>query len=81
MISNAAIGTILTVVYFSLTPLRDQEAVNAKRTLAVGGTYVSHGSTRATPSLSIPLIHRSRRTMPRFLYVVLSQRSFDSSTG
>jgi hypothetical protein len=40
-------------VYFSLTPLRDQEAINAKNALAVGGTYDSHGYTRATPSLSI----------------------------
>jgi hypothetical protein len=53
MIPNASIETIHTVVYFSLTPLRDQEAINAKRAIAVGGTYVSHGSTRATHSLSI----------------------------
>jgi hypothetical protein len=70
MISNAAMRTIHTVVYFSLIPLRDQEAINAKRALAVRGTYVSHGSTRATPLLSILRIHRSRRTMPRFLKVV-----------
>lgn len=30
MISGAAIGTIHTEVYFSLTPLRNQEAINAK---------------------------------------------------
>ena len=81
MASNAAIGIIHTVVYFSLTPLRDQEGVNAKRALVVGGTYVSHGSTRATPLISILLTHCSRRTMLQFLYVVLSQRNFDSSTG
>jgi hypothetical protein len=80
MISTAAIGTILTVEYFSLTPLRDQEAINAKRALAVGGTYVSHGSTRATPSLSILLIHYSRRTMLWFLHDVYNRRCCDSST-
>ena len=81
MISNVVIGRIHTVVYSSLTPLRDQEAINAKHALAVGGTYVSHGSTRATLALSILLIHYSRRTMLRFLDVVLSERSFDLSTG
>jgi hypothetical protein len=80
MISNAAIGTIHTVVYFSLTPLRDQEAISAKRVLAVRGTYVSHGSTRATPSLSILLIHCSRKTMLQFLYVVPPKRSCGLST-
>ena len=80
MASNAAIGTIHTVVYFSLTPLRDQEGVNAKRALAVGGTYVSHGSTRVTPLISIPLTHCSRRTMLQFHYVALSKQSSGSST-
>ncbi|SRR6266849_3710359 len=80
MISNATIGTIHTVVHFSLIPLRDQEAINAKRASAVGGTYVSHGSTRATPSLSILLIHCFRRTMPRFLHVVRHNKCCDSST-
>ena len=68
MISNVAIGTIHTVVHFFLTPLLDQEAINAKRAIAVGGTYVSHGSTRATPSLSILRMLCSRRSMPRFLH-------------
>ena len=81
MVSNVGIGTIHTVVYFSLTPLRDQEVVNVKRALEIGGTYVSHGSTRATLSISTLLTHRSRRTMLQFLYVVLSQQNFDSSTG
>jgi hypothetical protein len=80
MISNAAIEIIHTVVYFSLTPLRDQEVINARRALAVGRTYVSHGSTRATHSLSILLIHCSRRTMLRFHDVVPSKQSFGSST-
>lgn len=31
MISNAAIGTIHTAVYFSLLPLHDQGAINAER--------------------------------------------------
>ena len=79
-LSNGASGTRHTVVYFSLTQLCDQEAIIAKDALAVGGTYVSHGSTRETPLLSILLIHRPRRTMLQFLYVVLSKRSFDSST-
>jgi hypothetical protein len=70
MISNADIRTIHTVVYFSLTPLRDQEAINAKRALAVGGTYVSHGSTTATHSLSILRIRCPGRTMSRFFHVV-----------
>ena len=59
MISNGAIRTVHTAVYFSLTPLRDQKAINSKRALAVGGTYVSHGSTIASPSLPILRIHRS----------------------
>jgi hypothetical protein len=80
MISNAAIGTIRTVVYFSLTPLRNQGAINAKHALPVGGTYVSHGSTTATPSLSILPIQHSRRTIPWFLYVVPYKRCYDSST-
>ena len=80
MISNVAIKTVHTVIRFSLTPLRDQEAINAKRALAVGGTYVSHGSTTATPSLSILLIHCSRRTMLRFLHVVRDNRCCDSPT-
>ena len=53
MISNTAIQTIHTVVYFSLTPLRDQEAINAKRALADRGTYVYRGSIRVTPLFSI----------------------------
>jgi len=52
MTSDAAIGMIHTEEYFSLPPLNDS-AVNAKYALAAGKTYVFHGSTRATPSLSI----------------------------
>ena len=43
-------------------------------------TYAFHESTRVTPSPSILLTRCSRRTMLRFLYVVLSKRSSDLST-
>ena len=43
-------------------------------------TYVFHESTRMTPSPSILSTHCSQRTMLRFLYVVISKQSFDSST-
>src|SRR6266705_3501936 len=43
-------------------------------------TYVFHESTTGTPSLSILLTQCTRKTMPRFLYVGFSKRSFDSST-
>jgi len=44
-------------------------------------TYVFHEPTIVNPSISILLTRCSRRTMLQFLYVVLSERSFDSSTG
>ena len=47
MISNTAIQTIHTVVYFSLTPLRNQEAINAK------------ARARSGRNLRFPWIHMS----------------------
>ena len=44
-------------------------------------TYVYHGSTRATPSLSILSMHYTQRTTLRFHCVALSEQSCDSSTG
>jgi len=44
-------------------------------------TYVFHESTIVIPSISILLTRCSRRTILRFLYVVLSELSFDSLTG
>lgn len=49
--------------------------------MAVGETYVSHGSTAKTLSLSILLKHRFPKTTPLFLYGVRSIRSHDLSTG
>ena len=47
MISNADIAIIHTVVYFSLIPLRDQEAINAK------------ARARSWENLRFPWIHKS----------------------
>jgi hypothetical protein len=62
-----------------LRPLRDQQVINVRHSSAVRNTYVFHGSTRGTHLPSILSTHCSRRTMLRFLYVVHSKRSFDSS--
>jgi hypothetical protein len=50
-----------------------------KALIIVRKTYTFRESTGGTPSPSILLTHCSRRTMLRFLYVVLSKRSSDSS--
>lgn len=56
--------------------------VSARATMmAVGETYVSHGSTVKTLSLSILLKHCFPKTILRFLYGVRSILSHDLSTG
>jgi hypothetical protein len=80
MISNKSRTPWHTEVCSSLRPLYDQQVIDVRHSSVVRNTYVSRESTRVTPSPSIPLTRCSRRTMPRFPYVVLSKLSFDLST-
>src|SRR6266436_747092 len=71
-----------TEAYFSPLQLKGQQGIRVTHSLLVQNkANVFHESTTAIPSISILLMHCSRRTMQRFLCVVLSERSSDSSMG
>jgi hypothetical protein len=80
MTSNNPIKSSHTEVCSFLRPLYDQRVTDTKHSLVVLKTYVFRGSTTVNPSPSTLSANCSRRAMLRFLYVVLSRRSFDSST-
>ena len=80
MTSNARIKSSRTEVCFFPPPLEGQKVISDSRWRS-GNTYVYHESTRANPSLSILSMRYYRRTTLLSHYVVLSERSFDSSTG
>src|SRR5712691_6015782 len=61
----------------SLLPLQNQQVISATHSSAGCKAYVYRGPTRATPSHSIFLTLRSRRTMLRFHYVEISKQRRD----
>ena len=80
MISNNSIKLSHTEVCSFLRPLYRRLVIDRKHPSTVRKTYVFRRSITVTPSPSTLSTNCSRRTMLRFLYVVLSKRSFDSST-
>jgi hypothetical protein len=80
MTSNNQIKIRHTEVCSFLRPLYDQQVIDVSHSSVVRKTYVFHESTKVNPSPSILPTQCRLRTMLRFLYVVLSKRSYDSST-
>jgi hypothetical protein len=80
MTSNNQIKLSHTEVCSFLRPLYDRLVIDTKHPSEVRKTYVFRGSTTVIPSPSTLSTNCSQRTMLRFLYVVISKQSFDSST-
>ena len=80
MTSNNLTKLLRTKVCSFLLPLYARLVTGTQHSTVVRMTYVFRRSTTVTPSPSTLSTKGSRRTMLRFLYVVPSKQSFDSST-
>ena len=78
---NTSRKSRLTRECFSLPPLYNQQVISVIALVGGSKTYVCHESTRASPLLSTPLKHHSRRTTLQIHYVVLPKQRCGSSTG
>ena len=80
MTSNNPVKLSHTKVCSFLRPLYRRLVIDTKHPSVVRKTYVFRRSTTVTPSPSTLSANCSRGTRLLFLYVVISKRSFDSST-